>query len=127
MFRRHPLFLYTWKPGAVSVHSPAPKDGGMTVPVIINRDGRPGPMLDLARPRIIVYGDSCIAGEFCPWENTVTALLESALRERGRSHQVVNCGGSGYGPDQEFPRMREEAKSLLQSHAQGAFSGRPAP
>lgn len=112
IYRKDPHYLYGFRPGARYQRTLAAEDGGLSFPVEINREARRGSPADPDRPKIVVYGDSNIAAEYCPYDKTFTAQLERLLTEHGRPCQVVNCGVTGYGPDQELIRMRQEASSL---------------
>jgi lysophospholipase L1-like esterase len=86
------------------------RDGRPSVMVEINREGRRGPLVSpSARPRIVVYGDSFIAGEDIPYSQTFVADLERNLRSRlSKPAQVIDAGVMGYGPDQESLVMEDE-------------------
>ena len=93
-----------------------PENGGSRVDVRINADGFRGPPL---RPlvgsgrRIMVYGDSFIAGEISPDTLTFVRVLERLLQSRhGSEIEVVNAGVAGYGPDQAFIALREDAPRM---------------
>jgi lysophospholipase L1-like esterase len=64
--------------------------------------------------RVIVYGDSFIAGEFSRYEDTFVARLEGLLQDSSelREAQVINAGVVGYGPDQIALRMEKELRQL---------------
>ncbi|MFM7818472.1 MAG: alginate O-acetyltransferase AlgX-related protein [Verrucomicrobiota bacterium] len=112
VFRAHAEYLYTFRPGKSYQRSMAAEDGGSSFPVVINSEGRRGALLDPNRPKIVVYGDSSVAGEYCPVEKTFAARLENRLGENGWSYQVVNCGVTGFGPDQQLLRMQAESAEL---------------
>ena len=74
----------------------------------INRQGFRGTDVEIpkTRPRVMVYGDSSIAGEFSSLERTFPARLEVSLSGRlGRSIEVINAGIVGFGPDQVSRRL----------------------
>jgi hypothetical protein len=60
------------------------------------------------RRRIIVYGDSCVQGEFSELEDTFCVRMG---RELGEAYQVINAGVIAYGPDQELVRLRRDLKT----------------
>ncbi|MEM7412320.1 MAG: GDSL-type esterase/lipase family protein [Myxococcota bacterium] len=79
--------------------------------VAINSDGLRGPEIG-PRPergyRVLLLGDSVVAGFEVPYEETFAALLESELSKRvGAPVQVINAGVRGYGTDQSYLFYRE--------------------
>jgi hypothetical protein len=72
------------------------------------RGGELAPLGEL--PRVLVYGDSFIQGDFSRTEDTFTEQLRRRLA--GRGVEVVNAGVAGYGPDQELRRMEDELPLL---------------
>jgi lysophospholipase L1-like esterase len=64
--------------------------------VRINRDGFRGPEIDRARtsPRVVTIGDSCTFGMAEP--SSYPRMMESTLRDRSVSAEVVNAGVEGY-------------------------------
>lgn len=115
--------LYRLVPNGRKTFTHRKGNGGEQIDVRINADGFRGPPL---RPvegsgrRIMVYGDSFIAGEVSPDSLTFVRGLERLLQERhGSGVEVINAGVVAYGPDQEFvailedlPRMRPSAVVL---------------
>lgn len=94
-----------------------PWNGTGRVLVTLNREGRRGELVrpDVAR-RIVVYGDSYIAGEFSALKQTFVGRLESKLAGRLTGEtQVINAGVPGYGPDQIALRMEAELDALKPS------------
>ena len=93
------------------VHNAA--NGGGTIRVRINDDGFRGPPLrtDGTARRIVVFGDSFIAGEFADDSLTFVRMLERNLASRAPT-EVVNAGVTGYGPDQEYLRMQRDLPRL---------------
>jgi hypothetical protein len=64
-------------------------------------------------PRVVVYGDSFIEGDFSQTKETFAEQLRGRLSQiEGRSVEVVNAGVVGYGPDQELRRMEDELPVL---------------
>ena len=87
-------------------------NGGGVIDIQINSDGFRGPPL---RPlggsgqRIMVYGDSFVAGEVSPDSLTFVRVLERLLQARhGNGVEVINAGVAAYGPDQEFVAIHED-------------------
>lgn len=107
-------YLYKYIPGSRMLKRVYLGNGRSSILVKINREGRRGPVVsEAARPRIVVYGDSFIAGEETPLEQTFTADLERRLRARvSKTAQVINAGVAGYGPDQESLVMEDEIGRL---------------
>ena len=116
LYRLHPRYLHTLIPGARRLFTHQPEDGGGSVLVRVNRDGFIGPELTTRRDqgrRVVVYGDSFVAGEFSPWEERFATLLARRLSEPGRpTVEAVNAGVVGYGPDQEALRLEDEIGPL---------------
>jgi len=108
MRQRDARYLYRNKPDARTTKHEG--DTSESYIVAINHQGRYGPVVsDTRRPRIIVYGDSFIAGEYTPPEHTFVADLERLLQARAsQTVQVINAGVMGYGPDQESLVMEDD-------------------
>lgn len=103
--------LYRHIPGAERVYD----YGGTVIRYKINSQGfRGGELAPLGElPRVLVYGDSFIQGDFSRTEDTFTEQLRGRLAGiAGRSVEVVNAGVAGYGPDQELRRMEDELPVL---------------
>jgi hypothetical protein len=114
LLQRDSRLLYKYIPGSRKQKFPLPGSGAPTVLVTINREGRRGDLFSAAsRPRIVVYGDSFIAGEGTPLKQTFVYQLKQLLSTK-LSHpvQVLNAGVLGYGPDQESLVMEDEIGSL---------------
>ena len=105
--------IYRLVPGSRKTFVHNATNGGAKIQVEINEDGFRGPRLRPAgsAQRIVVYGDSFIEGEFAPDSLTFPRLLERRLAQRGPT-EVVNAGVLGWGPDQEYLRMRQELPTL---------------
>jgi hypothetical protein len=58
--------------------------------------------------RVLVVGDSQVAGFEVAQEETFTRVAERVLRERGHAVEVVNGGFRGYGTDQVLLFLRED-------------------
>ena len=113
MYEADSALLYRPVPGGRKTFTHIPVNGGARIRVAINAEGYRGPLL---RPRgtarrIVVYGDSFIAGEFADDSATFVRMLERDLSTRAPT-EVVNAGVIGYGPDQEYLRMRAELPRL---------------
>ena len=119
-----PLYPSIYQPDAAVLHKHVPNsaktfyrkpaNGGDRIPVKINSLGYRGPELCQApAKRIVVYGDSCIAGEFSTLENTFCAKLQQQLSlTTTNSIEVINAGVAGYGPDQVCRRLEKELATL---------------
>jgi hypothetical protein len=106
-------YLYRYKPGSRELYRFSAANGGGKVLVTINGEGRRGDPVSMKRPRILVYGDSFISAVFCPVKQTFVWQLERELRTRvSPALQVVNCGVSGYGPDQESRVLEDDIDRL---------------
>jgi lysophospholipase L1-like esterase len=105
------------EPGASGVYvGPRPFPIEFETPVRINSDGLRGPELGPKRPddyRVLVLGDSVVAGFEVPYAETFTALMEERLQRRlGVPVRVVNAGVRGYGTDQELLYYSERGRAL---------------
>lgn len=115
LYRLHPRYLHEHVPGARRLFVHLPRDGGGRILVTVNSAGLIGPELVEARPRrrVVVYGDSFVAGEFSPrGERFVARLAERLSRGAPAPVEVVNAGVAGYGPDQVALRLEDEMESL---------------
>ncbi|MBI3789905.1 MAG: SGNH/GDSL hydrolase family protein [Gemmatimonadetes bacterium] len=71
------------------------------------RGPEPGPRS--ARPRLVVFGDSYVAGEFLPYSRTYGEELARALGTGiGEAVEVVPAAVPGYGPWQELLSMQAD-------------------
>lgn len=105
-------YLYKFIPGSRQLNRPLTASGAPTVLVTINKEGRRGPLVDRSiKRRVIVYGDSFIAAEGTPLEQTFVSRLEDHLV----GVQVLNGGVPGYGPDQSARVMEDEIDRLRPS------------
>ena len=118
LLQRDTRYLYKYIPGARArtAHiQPAGHPRGDTVLVAINSQGRRGETVskDASTLRVMVCGDSFVAGEFSLMENSFVYRLEKELSARlGRRVQVINGGVPGYGPDQESLVLEDQIDSL---------------
>lgn len=64
--------------------------------------------VEKTKPRIMVYGDSNVQALFENEENTFSFQLATALKNKNRDFEAINAGTSGYGPDQNLLRMRND-------------------
>jgi len=108
-----PRYLYRFKPNSQQIYWFSEANGGKRLIAKVNAEGRRGELVDMDRPRILVYGDSFIAAMFSPMKEWFTYQLEQKLKDKlTPSPQVVNCGVQGYGPDQESLVMEDEIDRL---------------
>jgi hypothetical protein len=115
IYTADPVLLHRLIPGARKVFQHDAANGAARVDVRINSDGFRGPELttDQKGARIVVFGDSCVEGEFSALEATFCMRLAEHLRENtGRQVEAVNAGVVGYGPDQVALRMAAELPRL---------------
>lgn len=106
-------YLYRYRPNSHETYRFSPANGGGKVLVTINKEGRRGDLVSMERPRIMVYGDSFISAVFCPVKQTFVWQLEQKLQGALASPpQVVNCGVTGYGPDQESLAVEDDIDRL---------------
>ncbi len=115
VYRLTPEFHQAYIPGASKIFVHRAENGGDWVRVDVNRDGFRGDALEPpgAALRIVVYGDSFIASEFAPIEESFGERLEAILEARlARPVEVVNAGVVGFGPGQVARRMETELAVL---------------
>lgn len=111
MYQPDDRVLYRHIPGAER----AIQYDGTVIRYKINSQGFRGEELAALgkSPRVLVYGDSFIQGDFSRTQDTFTEQLRGRLAGiEGRSVEVVNAGVAGYGPDQELRRMEDELPVL---------------
>jgi hypothetical protein len=111
LYRLHPSHLHEMIPGASRIFTRQPVNGGGSHRIEVNTRGFRGAELLPAgtRPRVVVYGDSFIAGEYSPLEKTFVHQLGVKLGAAlGTPVEAVNAGVVSYGPDQLSVRMEEE-------------------
>jgi len=119
IYRSHPEQLYEYIPGASKFFIHLAENGGDWIRVEINSTGQRGEEIDSSNvpTRIIVYGDSFVAAEFSPLEETyVFRLGEILTASTGDRVESINAGLVGAGPDQmarrieaDLPRLRPDA------------------
>ena len=85
-------------------------------PVRINALGLRGPEIEELPPggyRVMVLGDSVVAGFEVDWQHTFTALIQERLtKEFGFPVQVINAGVRGYGTDQSYLYFAKRGRHL---------------
>jgi hypothetical protein len=111
IYRLEPHHLHELVPGARRIFTREPVNGGGEHPVQVNSRGFRGDELLApgAARRIVVYGDSFIAGEFSDLDATFARRLGAKLSDAlGTPVEAVNAGVVGYSPDQESLRMEQE-------------------
>ena len=85
-------------------------------PIRINSLGLRGPEVSELEPgglRLLMLGDSRTAAFEVPYDQTFTAVLETALTKRlGRPVEVINAGVRGYGTDQSYLYFRDRGHRL---------------
>ncbi|MFP3899388.1 MAG: SGNH/GDSL hydrolase family protein [Acidimicrobiia bacterium] len=116
-FRHDPAIGWSLTPGAEGVFvGPRPFPIEYRTRVRINSLGLRGPELAPVPPRglrVLVLGDSWVAGFEVDEDRTYTSRLERELTDRlGVPVQVVNAGVRGYGTDQSLLLYRERLRDL---------------
>jgi len=116
-WQRDELLGWSHTPNSEAVYvGPRPWPVEFEAPVRINSLGLRGPEIaELPEDgyRIMVLGDSLVAGFEVPWEETFTALLEAEMnREFDFPVQVINAGVRGYGTDQSYLYYKERGSRL---------------
>jgi lysophospholipase L1-like esterase len=113
IFQLDQRYLHRLRPNSRQISRLSAVNGGNKVLVTINGEGRRGDLVSMSRPRVLVYGDSFIASNVTPINQTFVWQLERKLKRTFASGpQVVNCGVSGYGPDQESLVLEDEIDHL---------------
>ena len=111
IYRLDPRYLHTMIPGSSRIVTRLPANGGESNRVEVNSHGFRGTELLPAgtRPRVVVYGDSFIAGEYSSLEKTFVQQLGAKLGVAlGTPVEAVNTGVVAYGLDQVSLRMEDE-------------------
>jgi len=116
-WRRDELLGWSHEPNSVGTYvGPRPWPIEFEAPVRINSLGLRGPEIGDLPPggyRVMVLGDSVVAGFEVPWEETFTAIMESTLTtELAVPVQVINAGVRGYGADQSYLYYRDRGARL---------------
>lgn len=118
IFWQHDALLgWSHEPGAKGVYrGPRPFPIEFSAPVEINSLGLRGPEIDPLPPggqRVLLLGDSLVAGFEVSEEQHIRSLLEHRLNAAlGRPIQVVNAGVRGYGTDQTWLYYTERGQKL---------------
>ena len=115
IYRPDPVQLYSYIPGSSKYFIHSEENGGDWVDVEINEQGyrgKPlGPKADTTR--ILVFGDSYVAAEYSPLEETYPhRLAEEIGHLTGKPVETINAGLVGSGPDQIARRMPEDIEKL---------------
>ncbi|HEX6237046.1 MAG TPA: SGNH/GDSL hydrolase family protein [Acidimicrobiales bacterium] len=116
-FRHDPAIGWSLTPGAEGVFvGPRPFPIEYRTRIRVNSLGLRGPDLGRVPPeglRVLVLGDSWVAGFEVDEDRTYTSRLERALTDRlGVPVQVINAGVRGYGTDQALLLYRERLRDL---------------
>jgi len=117
MWRHDDLLGWAYEPSAsVQYVGPRPWPVEFSNPVRINSLGLRGPELSPrgdGELRVLVTGDSLVAGFEVSYPEIFTTLLEDELSRRlGRAVAVLNAGVRGYGTDQSYLYYREHLRQL---------------
>ena len=115
IYRPDPIQLYSYIPGASKYFIHTEDNGGNWVYLEINDEGYRGASLDSQGEalRILVYGDSYVAAEYSPLEETYAYRLAEELEALSKEPiETINAGLVGAGPDQIARRMPREIKEL---------------
>ena len=116
-WQRDELLGWSHQPNSQGMYvGPRPWPVEFEAPVQINSLGLRGPEiaeLPDAGYRVLVLGDSLVAGFEVPYEESFQALLEAELnRLFDFPVQVINGGVRGYGTDQSYLYYRERGRAL---------------
>ena len=116
-WRKDALLGWSHEPNSAGTYiGPRPWPVEFEAPVRINSLGLRGPEIG-ERPaggvRVMMLGDSVVAGFEVPWEQTFSALIESQLNaEFDFPVQVINAAVRGYGADQSYLYYRDRGSRL---------------
>jgi hypothetical protein len=97
----------------------------------LNEWGLRGGKVDLIRPsgtvRVLVLGGTTAFGEGLPAEKTVAGQLDALLNGRSgrREYEVLNGGGWGYSPSEQWSFYEEELLQLKPDVVVWLLEGRP--
>ena len=113
MFELDPALIYRTIPNVRSTKRITSAGTRRWITTELNSRGRRGPELAVPKtaPRIAVFGDSFVLAEDVTLEDTFVERLGAELRANGPV-EMVNCGVTGYGPDQSCLRFEREAEEL---------------
>lgn len=113
IYRLDQRYLHRHIPNSRQLYRFSAANGGNKVLVVMNREGRRGELVSEKQPHILVYGDSFVSADFSPIRQTFVWRLEQDLKSTlSPDPQVINCGVSGYGPDQESLVLEDEIDRL---------------
>ena len=117
LWRADPLLGWSHQPNARDVFvGPRPWPIEFSSQVRINSLGLRGPEIltaALGRRRVLLLGDSMVAGFEVEYEETFGALLQDDLsRVLAAPVEVINAGVRGYGTDQSYLYYRERGRAL---------------
>jgi hypothetical protein len=117
LWRADPLLGWSHEPGAQDVFvGPRPWPVEFASHVRINSLGLRGPEIGPLAPgtrRVLLLGDSMVAGFEVEYEETFGALLQDEMsRALGAPVEVINAGVRGYGTDQSYLYYRERGRAL---------------
>ncbi|MEE3329197.1 MAG: SGNH/GDSL hydrolase family protein [Myxococcota bacterium] len=115
VYQTDPVQLYSYIPGASKYFIHTAENGGDWVSVHINDQGHRG--VDVGPKgetlRILVFGDSYVAAEYSPLEETYPYRLTDEIRTlTGKPVETINAGLVGAGPDQVARIMPEAIRKL---------------
>ena len=118
---------WSLEPGARGRYrGPRPFPMEFDTTIEVNSLGLRGPELSAREPgelRVVVLGDSFVAGFEVEQPETFCARLETLLRSRlGRPVRVINAGVRGYGTDQSLLWYRERGRGLRPDLVVAVFS-----
>ena len=111
VYRTDPVQLYSYIPGASKYFIHTHENGGEWVHVRLNDHGHRGDDIGPKGEtlRLLVLGDSYVAAEYSPVEETYTERLGLEItRLTGSPVEVINAGLVGAGPDQIARIMPDE-------------------
>lgn len=116
-FRADPELGWSFAPDTQGTYvGPRPFPVEFRTDVRINSLGLRGPEIEPVPDgglRVLVLGDSWVAGLEVPEDRTYSALLQDELTDRlGVPVQVINAGVRGYGTDQSWLLYRERLRDL---------------
>lgn len=116
-WRKDPLLGWAHEPNSQDTYvGPRPWPVEFEARVEINSLGLRGPEIAALPPegyRVMLLGDSMVAGFEVPWKETFAARIEALLRAEFQFPvQVINAGVRGYGTDQSYLYYKERGQLL---------------
>jgi len=105
-------FFSLTPPGAAFLNRPKALDEFPPALIEINSLGIRGPEIPGARADVLLLGDSFVEARQLPWDRTITARLQEALKQRSLPYQVAGHGMRGWSPLLEWNWYLKAGRTL---------------